>query len=583
QKLLPQLTDQSYLVVAVVGGTNIGKSVVFNHLCGEQVSATSPLASGTKHPTCLVPDRFATEQALQEIFSEFELRQVLQPSDALQFSETDLLFWKQSSRSPANLLLLDTPDIDSDAEVNWARADKIRRSADVLITVLTQQKYNDAAVKRFFRAAAEEDKSIVVIFNQLLLPEDDEYWPIWLKTFCEETGIDPEYVYVAPHDRRAAESNQLAFYQREWPTEPNEVQHDDQARNLMQDLSQLRFDEIKLKSLSGALATLKDHESGIPSFLENIRSQARIHADAQERLTSRMQDLAVSWPVLPNRIVIQEIRNWWKENRTGWQASVHGFYDTIGHGLMWPIRQFQSSDENEEPAWLTSYRNEEWRTIQIQLSAIYDRLEALADHGHPVLAPRLKKLVAGQTRQQTIARLKAAHQESGFDRELQALVRVQMTHFRDERKDWYQMFKRLDSFAAAARPAVTVGLFATGFGPVGNAVMPVMTDTALQAALHFAGDITAGTVTAAVGEQALSSGTSTGMRFLEAWFHQFHHSFVEIRKNWLLQQLQLHVWGNLLEDLQSAAAIPRSELFATVQSTLLALPKLEQQGMVNQS
>ena len=35
----------------------------------------------------------------------------------------------------------------------------------VLLAVLTQQKYNDAAVKQFFRAAVEADKPIVVLFN----------------------------------------------------------------------------------------------------------------------------------------------------------------------------------------------------------------------------------------------------------------------------------------------------------------------------------------------------------------------------------------------------------------------------------
>ncbi len=34
QKLVPQLGEQAFLVVAVVGGTNIGKSVIFNHLAG---------------------------------------------------------------------------------------------------------------------------------------------------------------------------------------------------------------------------------------------------------------------------------------------------------------------------------------------------------------------------------------------------------------------------------------------------------------------------------------------------------------------------------------------------------------------
>ena len=54
-KLLPQLELPPLLVVAVVGGTNIGKSVLFNHLAGATASAASPLAAGTKHPVCLAP------------------------------------------------------------------------------------------------------------------------------------------------------------------------------------------------------------------------------------------------------------------------------------------------------------------------------------------------------------------------------------------------------------------------------------------------------------------------------------------------------------------------------------------------
>ena len=58
-KLLPQLDLPPLLVVAIVGGTNIGKSVIFNHLAGEVASAASPLAAGTKHPVCLVPPELA--------------------------------------------------------------------------------------------------------------------------------------------------------------------------------------------------------------------------------------------------------------------------------------------------------------------------------------------------------------------------------------------------------------------------------------------------------------------------------------------------------------------------------------------
>ena len=56
--------------------------------------------------------------------------------------------------------------MDSDALVNWQRVRAIRQVADVLVAVLTQQKYNDAAVKQFFREAVQADKPIVAVFNQ---------------------------------------------------------------------------------------------------------------------------------------------------------------------------------------------------------------------------------------------------------------------------------------------------------------------------------------------------------------------------------------------------------------------------------
>ena len=134
--------------------------------------------------------------------------------DALVDRPEDRIFWRTAAGTPPNLLILDTPDIDSDVQVNWRRADAVRRVADVLIAVLTQQKYNDAAVKRYFRSAAEEGKVVLVIFNQCQLPEDEAYWPLWLDTFCRETGVAPRLIYVAPNDRRAAEEGRLPFFEK---------------------------------------------------------------------------------------------------------------------------------------------------------------------------------------------------------------------------------------------------------------------------------------------------------------------------------------------------------------------------------
>ena len=61
----------------------------------------------------------------------------------------DLLVWREdpTGRQPERLILLDTPDIDGTLRENWHRAELVRNAADVLIAVLTQQKYNDAAVR----------------------------------------------------------------------------------------------------------------------------------------------------------------------------------------------------------------------------------------------------------------------------------------------------------------------------------------------------------------------------------------------------------------------------------------------------
>jgi hypothetical protein len=211
-KLLSQLDLPPLLVAAIVGGTNIGKSSIFNQLAGEVASAASPLAAGTKHPVCLVPPQLADPTLLAKLFEPFHLSAWHSADDPLTDCSEDRVFWRIGQTMPPRLLLLDAPDVDSDATVNWRRARAIRQSADVLIAVLTQQKYNDAAVKQFFRAAVEADKPIIVVFNQCELEADRAYWPQWLETFSQQTGATPESAYVVPYDRRAAEEIRLKFY-----------------------------------------------------------------------------------------------------------------------------------------------------------------------------------------------------------------------------------------------------------------------------------------------------------------------------------------------------------------------------------
>jgi len=132
----------------------------------------------------------------------------------------------------------------------------------------------------------------------------------------------------------------------------------------------------------------------------------------------------------------------------------------------------------------------------------------------------------------------------------------------------------LDTVAAAARPATSIVLFVVGFGPIGNAVGQVATETALTSAVSVAGDVAAGGVTAAVGETWISSSTSSGAAWLEARFRRIHDRFIAQRAGWLAKLLQHHLLGSLPEDLAQAAVIPESEQFAQIESVLTELQKL---------
>lgn len=577
QKLLAQLSDDAFLVVAVVGGTNIGKSVVFNHIACSRASATSPLASGTKHPICLVPRKFTNRHSLEAIFEGFALHQWTRADAALEDHPEHRLYWQVSGQVPSNLLVLDTPDIDSDARVNWERADHVRRCADVLIAVLTQQKYNDAAVKQFFRKAAAEDKAVIVVFNQCELPEDDRYWPLWLETFCDETGISPEFVYIAPTDRRAAEETRLPFYERRWPpgTVPGETGNGDEqaapARSLSEDLSRLRFGDVKLQSLRGSLRQVLDADLGVPAYLLEVEQRGAEFLSAASRLSSESVVKVRDWPAVPNKLLIAEIREWWKSRQEGWAKQVHGFYDAIGAGAAWPFRRAREILQGKKTDPWDVYQRQEWSSILNAVEELFDKLSLLSESGSPLLKPHFEKLLAGTSRAELLERLRERHADVDFAAELQDVVSGGMQDFQTDSPELYRFYKQLNNISAAVRPVTSVVLFTMGWGPAGELVAPVVANAAAHTLMPIVADFAGGTAAAVAGESALSGAAGHGSGYLQAKFRRLHGSFTARRAAWLVSQLKHQLLGALPEQLQAASEIPTSHEFRNVVEALSAL------------
>jgi len=566
-KLLAQLEAPPLLVVAVVGGTNIGKSVVFNHLAGEMASAVSPLAAGTRHPVCLAPDGFDDESALARLFEGFHLRRWQSALDPLADGAEHLLFWRMGANVPARLLLLDTPDIDSDATVNWQRADQVRQSADVLVAVLTQQKYNDAAVKQFFRTAAEADKVVVVAFNQCDLADDLDYWPQWLDTFTSETGARPELVYVVPYDRRAAGELRLGFHN----VGPHGRTPPGEASSLRDELGRLHFDAIKIRTFEGAIGRVLDAERGAAGYLARLRRASGEFASAAAALSTA--DMArVNWPSLPAPLVVDEIRHWWDFSRSGWSRQIHGFYRSLGQGVIWPVRSAWRAINGPGSEPLANFHAREREAILESVQKLLDELDRLARVGNDTLRPRLERLLGGASRATLLERVAAAHAElPALDDRYRSFVRDELDRWGRENPRAISWLRSLDHVLALARPAVTVSLAISGWivagGVVGHAAAHVAGHTAgnLATEAAIAGGI-------AGGGEAMVTVTGEGVKQAAArLFRRLQTRYAELRAAWLAGWLERELLGELLAELRRGALAPESAAVREVEAALEAL------------
>lgn len=559
-KLSPQLELPPLLVVAVVGGTNIGKSVVFNHLAGEEASASSPLAAGTKHPVCLVPPGLEDAALLARLFEQFQLTRWHSAQDPLSDATENLLFWRVGERVPARLLLLDVPDVDSDVTVNWERAGAVRQAADVLIAVLTQQKYNDAAVKQYFREAVAAQKPIVVLFNQVDVEGDRDYWPQWLSTFTAETGARPELVYVVPYDRAAARALKLPFYE----VGPQGRLRPDRAADLRDELAALHFDSIKIRTFRGAMARVLDPEAGAPAYLEEVRAAAGKFSTAAAALSAR-EMARVAWPTLPPGTLVDEIRAWWDDSRASWSRQVHGFYRMLGRGVTWPVRAAWETVAGARPDALATFQERERGAIVLAVEKMLDELERLAQLGNETLRPRLMRLLGGSARAQLLQRVQTAHAGlPAVDDDYRRFLRAELNRWKAANPRAVTFLRSLDHVAAVARPAITVSLAVSGWVLAGDLVGQAAVQAAQQTASHLATEaVIAGGI--AGGGEALVSGTTEGVRQAAGrLFVRLQARYAQQRAEWLAAWLESELLGDLLAELRQGAEVPESAAFQEV-------------------
>lgn len=150
RRLAPQAT-----VVALLGATGSGKSSLFNALAGAELAATAVTRPTTTRPLALLGAE-PLPAGTADLLDWLGISQRVQ--------------WPARSAVPlgAGTILLDLPDIDSDAPAHREIAQHLAGKVDVLVWVLDPEKYADGVIHHDFLTpmAAHADVTIVVL-NQI--------------------------------------------------------------------------------------------------------------------------------------------------------------------------------------------------------------------------------------------------------------------------------------------------------------------------------------------------------------------------------------------------------------------------------
>ncbi|MCP4641351.1 MAG: hypothetical protein GY851_13000 [bacterium] len=199
-KLVPHLSGDGCLIAAVTGGTNTGKSTIFNMLLGRAVSPIEATAAATRRPVIAANATRAAQCFEGKLVPEFAARPLDDGRGVVaEDTPADALFVADHAALPDRLVLLDTPDVDSIDKEHWAVADNIRAAGDVLIAMVTGEKYKDDRVVAFFREAHASGRVVVPVMNKANPEDDFAVARRQLEEFRVEIGLDTP-CFLVPHD-----------------------------------------------------------------------------------------------------------------------------------------------------------------------------------------------------------------------------------------------------------------------------------------------------------------------------------------------------------------------------------------------
>ena len=157
-------------VIALIGGTNTGKSATLNLLAGREVSQEKMSANATKRPLIYAHERW--RDVLMSAERPWATPVLACSSDEpLQRGGEGPLLSLHSDERLMDVVLIDSPDLDSTASENTYSAAEVMRWAERALFVVTPHKYKDALLVDALGELLARAHPVSVLFNMVSAPE----------------------------------------------------------------------------------------------------------------------------------------------------------------------------------------------------------------------------------------------------------------------------------------------------------------------------------------------------------------------------------------------------------------------------
>ncbi len=460
-KLVPHMAGEGCLVAAVAGGTNTGKSTVFNLLIGRAASPIVNTAAATCHPVVAANARRRAECLQAKLVPEFDPRPLEEPGQATDGTlPAEALFVVLDDSLPDHLVLMDTPDVDSIEKRNWAVAAHLRAAGDVIVAVVTGDKYKDERVVEFFRQAVASARVVIPVMNKANPENGFSVARRQLEDFRKDVGTAAPSFVIA-HDFQIGDNLRR-------PILPL-----DGAQDLRAYLQSLDVPAIKTRVYEG---TVEQFVSEAEGFLEGLKAAAADLAQVVAAFHNLAAEAATHYDPAPGKEIGGLFHAFVQSKRGPFRRTIGATSATVVRGASAAGRIVRSAFtrratldapevDRAEGVLEVAHRESLTRIGRDLAAQCAERARTVRAPARGMIADRFERLDAGAAAESAAAEvLQAGPMSEAFERHARQMLEIWWNDHKGRRR----ALEALDA-VLAVMPAAIAAPFALHTGGLGAA------------------------------------------------------------------------------------------------------------------